>query len=112
MSNERYKRIGEVSKLTGIPTRILRQWEKEFPMLKPVKRGGYRYYSEKDIELIFKIKELLYERKYTIEGAKKMLEAREKLSSQERGFLTMLRIIREELEKLEELLDDSQGERD
>lgn len=70
-----YYSISEVSKLTGIEQYILRYWETEFEQLKPQKnRAGNRIYTNKDIQLILYIKNLLRERKYTIDGAKKILE--------------------------------------
>lgn len=66
-----YYSIGEVSKMTGLKQYVLRYWETEFPSLSPSKnRAGNRIYREKDIQLIRYIKHLLYERKYTIEGAR------------------------------------------
>lgn len=70
-----YYSISEVSKLTGLEQYILRYWETEFDQLKPGKnRAGNRIYTNKDIKLILQIKKLLREEKYTIEGAKKVLE--------------------------------------
>lgn len=70
-----YYSISEVSKITGIEQYVLRYWETEFEELKPQKnRAGNRIYTNKDIQLILHIKNLLRERKYTIEGAKKILE--------------------------------------
>ena len=70
-----YYSISEVSKLTEIEQYVLRYWETEFNQLKPQKnRAGNRIYTNKDIQLILHIKELLREKKYTIEGAKKILE--------------------------------------
>lgn len=70
-----YYSISEVSKITGIEQYVLRYWETEFDQLKPQKnRAGNRIYTNKDIQLILHIKNLLRERKYTIEGAKKILE--------------------------------------
>ncbi len=69
-----YYSISEVSKLTGLEQYILRYWETEFEQLKPSKnRAGNRIYTNKDINLILKIKKLLREEKYTIEGAKKII---------------------------------------
>ncbi len=69
-----YYSISEVSKLTGLEQYILRYWETEFDQLKPGKnRAGNRIYTNKDIKLILQIKKLLREEKYTIEGAKKIL---------------------------------------
>jgi DNA-binding transcriptional MerR regulator len=69
-----YYSISEVSKLTGLEQYILRYWETEFEQLRPGKnRAGNRIYTNKDIKLILRIKRLLREEKYTIEGAKKIL---------------------------------------
>ncbi len=69
-----YYSISEVSKLTALEQYILRYWENEFEQLKPAKnRAGNRIYTNKDIQLILKIKKLLRDEKYTIEGAKKIL---------------------------------------
>jgi DNA-binding transcriptional MerR regulator len=70
-----YYKIGEACKALGIQPYVLRYWETEFPVLTPSKsRSGQRVYSEKELEIIRRIKELLYEEGYTIAGAKKKLE--------------------------------------
>ncbi|MGH2568502.1 MAG: MerR family transcriptional regulator [Bacteroidota bacterium] len=70
-----YYSISEVSKITELEQYVLRYWESEFPQLKPAKnRAGNRIYTNKDIKLILHIKQLLRDEKYTIEGAKKVLE--------------------------------------
>lgn len=72
-----YFRIGEVSRLAGIKPYVLRFWETEFSALGPKKSGkGHRLYRRKDVELVLEIKRLLYENRYTIEGARKYLESR------------------------------------
>lgn len=69
-----YYSISEVSKLTSVEQYILRYWETEFEQLRPQKnRAGNRIYTNKDINVILKIKSLLRDKKYTIEGAKKIL---------------------------------------
>jgi DNA-binding transcriptional MerR regulator len=71
-----YFRIGEVSKIAGLPTYVLRFWETEFPRLHPKRTSsGQRLYTRNDIELILKIKHLLYEKKFTIQGARQHLSA-------------------------------------
>jgi DNA-binding transcriptional MerR regulator len=71
-----YYKIGEACKALDIQPYVLRYWETEFPALSPSKsRSGQRVYSEKEIGIIRRIKELLYEEGYTIAGAKKKLEA-------------------------------------
>jgi len=72
-----YYSISEVSRITGIEQYVLRYWESEFEDLKPQKnRAGNRIYTNKDIQLIIKITTLLREKKYTIEGARKILESK------------------------------------
>src|SRR6202035_1860643 len=70
-----YYKIGEACKALGIQPYVLRYWETEFPALSPSKsRSGQRVYSEKELEVIRRIKQLLYDEGYTIAGAKKKLE--------------------------------------
>jgi DNA-binding transcriptional MerR regulator len=72
-----YFRIGEVSRLAGIKPYVLRFWETEFSSLGPKKSGkGHRLYRRKDVELVLEIKRLLYDNRYTIEGARKYLDSR------------------------------------
>tara|TARA_B100000902_G_C27292395_1_gene907902 strand:- start:77 stop:433 length:357 start_codon:yes stop_codon:yes gene_type:complete len=69
--NKLYYSIGEVSKITGLKQYVLRYWETEFTVLKPVKNtAGNRIYKDNDIKLIKYIQDLLYKKKYTIKGAK------------------------------------------
>ena len=69
-----YYSIGDVSEMTDLKQYVLRYWETEFPMLKPAKnRAGNRTYKNEDIKVIRQIKELLYEKKFTIQGAKQYL---------------------------------------
>ena len=74
--NRLYFRIGDVAKLAGIKPHVLRYWETEFTAISPKKSGtGHRLYRRKDVELILEIKHLLYEKRYTIEGARKAIGA-------------------------------------
>lgn len=83
--NKLYFRIGEVAKLAGIKPYVLRFWESEFSGLGPKKSGtGQRLYRRKDVELVLEIKRLLYEKRFTIEGARKMLEAKPKRDATKR----------------------------
>ena len=71
-----YFKIGEVCELVGVQAHVLRYWETEFPMLSPQKnRSGQRSYRRRDVEISFRIKQLLYEEMFTIAGAKKKLQA-------------------------------------
>tara|TARA_Y100001970_G_scaffold276266_1_gene378732 strand:- start:49 stop:384 length:336 start_codon:yes stop_codon:yes gene_type:complete len=72
-----YYSIGEVSKMVNLKSYVLRYWETEFKQLSPLKnRAGNRTYRQKDIDLIIKIKDLLYKKKYTIEGARSLLSSK------------------------------------
>src|SRR5687768_6140717 len=67
-------RIGEVCELIKVQPHVLRYWETEFPMLAPQKnRAGQRVYRRKDVETVLRIRDLLYEEKFTIAGARKRL---------------------------------------
>jgi len=73
--NKLYFRIGEVSDLVGVKPYVLRYWESEFPDIKPSKsKSGQRLYKRRDVELLLRIKELLYEERFTINGARKRLK--------------------------------------
>jgi DNA-binding transcriptional MerR regulator len=73
---KRYFTIGEVSELCGVKPHVLRYWEQEFTQLRPVKRrGNRRYYQHHEVLLIRRIRELLYEQGFTINGARNRLEA-------------------------------------
>ena len=73
--NKLYFKIGEVSSLLTVEPYVLRFWETEFPKLAPKKTDkGQRMYRRKDVELLLQIKHLLYEKKFTIEGARQFLQ--------------------------------------
>ena len=75
---KRYFTIGEVSELCDVKPHVLRYWEQEFTQLKPVKRrGNRRYYQHHEVLLIRRIRELLYEDRYTIDGARHVLDGGE-----------------------------------
>ncbi|HXK01495.1 MAG TPA: MerR family transcriptional regulator [Verrucomicrobiae bacterium] len=80
-----YFKIGEVSELLGVEPYVLRYWESEFPVLSPKKSGtGHRLYRRKDVELLLRIKHLLYEKRFTIEGARQTLQAEAKAPKPQR----------------------------
>ena len=106
-------KIGEVAKLTGVEQHVLRYWEDEFDALQPKKnKSGQRLYEKKNIELIFKIKRLLYLERYTIVGAKQKMRENKKNNSQlslgfdRDSFLDQKRDIISELEYILELLSE------
>ncbi|MBL8511524.1 MAG: MerR family transcriptional regulator [Betaproteobacteria bacterium] len=75
---KRYFTIGEVSELCGVKPHVLRYWEQEFTQLKPLKRrGNRRYYQHHEVLLIRRIRELLYEHGFTINGARNRLDGHE-----------------------------------
>ena len=74
IDDERLYRIGEVSRLSDLKPFVLRYWETEFPMLEPVKSpSGHRMYRQQDVDMVFKIKRLLYDEGFTIAGARRHL---------------------------------------
>jgi DNA-binding transcriptional MerR regulator len=101
--NKLYFRIGEASKIAGLPTYVLRFWETEFSKIRPKRTAsGQRLYTRSDIELILKIKHLLYEEKFTIQGARQHLKAKTgKKGSPTKKFLDDLR---SELKAIKDLL--------
>lgn len=75
VARKEYYSIGEVCDLTSLRSHVLRYWETQFELLRPTKnRAGNRVFRQKDIEVILLVKRLLYDQKYTIEGAKQKLE--------------------------------------
>jgi DNA-binding transcriptional MerR regulator len=81
-----YFRIGEVSRLVGVKPYVLRYWETEFSGLAPNKSGsGHRFYRRKDVGLLLQIKQLLYEKRFTIEGARRHLEMAAKSGRRDRA---------------------------
>ena len=100
-----YYSIGEVSKIVDLKSYVLRYWETEFKQLSPPKnRAGNSTYRKKDIDLIIRIKDLLYNKKFTIEGAKSMLGSKEfpktpllnkQLDTIKKELLEIIRIINE-----------------
>ena len=79
-SEKMFFKIGEVAEVAGVKTSVLRFWESEFSFLKPVKSSsGQRLYSKAEVELVLRVKRLLYDEKFTIEGVKQRISSRGKL---------------------------------
>ena len=104
-----YYRIGEVEELAGVPAYVLRYWESEFKLLRPKKNpAGQRLYRRRDLELVQRIKSLLYDERLTLEGARKRLiaESRGKTTAQmelglrETVYADTLRRVRDRLTAL------------
>jgi len=102
-----YFTIGEVGKLCQLRPHVLRYWEQEFTQLSPTKRrGNRRYYQHKDVLLIRKIRNLLYEQGYTIEGARQQLSNESaKKNPQQKTYQTMRSAVHD-LEKMVADLED------
>ena len=107
---KRYFTIGEVGVLCGVkPHVVLRYWEQEFTQLKPVKRrGNRRYYQHQEVLLIRRIKELLYDEGFTINGARNQLEQveesgripTEEIAANAQFSVTDLRYVRREIKSI------------
>lgn len=103
-----YYRIGEVEALTGVPAYVLRYWEQEFKLLRPKKNpAGQRVYRKRDLDLVVRIKTLLYDERLTLEGARKRLLAESRkageqlpLGLREGMYVSTLRRVRERLTAL------------
>ena len=131
MTNERYRpqtlhvadlfatkpflKIGEVAKLIGVKPHVLRYWESEFPSLKPRKNpSGQRIYAKADIEAIVEIKNLLYNQRYTISGAKKRLARRDEgevvlaPNFPEKSFSQEVKYLKKHIQELLALLQRTQ----
>src|SRR5215467_6442187 len=82
-----YFRIGEVSRICGLPSYVLRFWETEFPQLNPKKSSsGQRTYRRPDVENVLRIKKLLYDEGFTIAGARQHLRAEAKVKQKPLPF--------------------------
>jgi len=98
-----YFKIGEVAELTGIQPYILRYWETQFTTLRPTKSPrGQRLYRRNDVLAVLRIKELLYQRRFTIAGARRHLAAEQE--SLRPTALDSIRLVREELKRISSLL--------
>jgi DNA-binding transcriptional MerR regulator len=108
IADKLYYRIGEVEAITGVPAYVLRYWESEFKLLRPKKNpAGQRVYRKRDLELVQRIRTLLYDERLTLEGAKKRLLAESRrntdqlqLGLKEVEYADALRRIRERLTRL------------
>jgi DNA-binding transcriptional MerR regulator len=105
-----YFKIGEVSDIAGVPAYVLRFWETEFRQIKPQRtEAGQRLYRKQDVLLVLRIKQLLYDRRFTIEGARQHLKKRtppdDGLNHPKAAALTDLAEVRAELIHIRELID-------
>jgi DNA-binding transcriptional MerR regulator len=95
-----YYKIGEVSRIAGLPSHVLRFWEHEFSKIRPHRTpSGQRLYTQRNIEIILEIKHLLYDQKYTIEGARQFMK-----TCKSSTVSSVLADIRLELERIKAIL--------
>ena len=105
-----YFRIGEVSRICHLPAYVLRFWETEFPMLKPVKSStGQRMYRQRDVENVLHIKRLLYDQGFTIAGARQHLRTEAKPAQQQSGLPFPKKSSPESLKKVRQGLQEILG---
>ncbi len=111
IARKEYYSIGEVCELVDLKPHVLRYWETQFPVLNPSKnRSGNRVYQRKEIKLILLVRKLLYEEKYTIEGARQRLEAMRREgdrseSAQDALEDATVQMLRDELRQIRALVD-------
>jgi len=121
-SPEAFRTISEVASELEVPQHVLRFWESKFSQVSPLKRGGgRRYYRPKDVQLLQKIRSLLYTEGYTIKGVQKVLrqsgkrgsiadassssKPSKKITKEDRGYADALRVALKELSELKSILD-------
>ena len=101
---KRYFAIGEVSELCAVKPHVLRYWEREFAQLDPVKRrGNRRYYQPHDVMMVRRIRSLLYDQGFTIDGARQRLAGKQGVQEQTQSRLVVRQLIAE-LEDLRRIL--------
>mgnify|MGYP001449296493 CR=1 FL=1 len=101
-----YYSIGEVSKIVKLKSYVLRYWETEFKQLSPPKnRAGNRTYRQKDIDIILEIKNLLYNKKFTIEGARTLIGSKNisNDTSNQKDYLMKIKL---ELQKIKRIINE------
>lgn len=106
-----YFKIGEVSSLLGVKPYVVRFWETEFHLAPAKNRSRHRVYKKHEVETLLEIKRLLYEERFTIEGAQKQLKSRNRDKSRQLDLLlpdkkqrAVLRTVKKDLEKIREML--------
>jgi DNA-binding transcriptional MerR regulator len=105
--DERLYKIGEVCRMADVQPYVLRYWETEFPSLAPNKSGGgQRLYTRREIDIILRIKQLLYSEGFTIAGAKKKLEVEDPTAAPSKDVNKALRQVKEELTAILRMLDE------
>jgi DNA-binding transcriptional MerR regulator len=104
--DKRYFNIGEVAKFCLVKPSVLRFWEQEFPMLKPSKRvANRRYYQLSDVQIARQIRELLYDKGFTIAGARQQLNSEKKESKQIKSIENIKPIIKKVIKDLDDIIE-------
>jgi DNA-binding transcriptional MerR regulator len=108
-----YFKIGEVSEILGVPPYVVRFWETEFKLNPAKNRSRHRVYNRQELEMLLEIKGLLYEERFTIEGARKKLKERVKektkqldLTWEEKSHKALLQRVKKDLAKIREILEN------
>jgi len=108
-----YFKIGEVSEILGVQPYVVRFWETEFHLTPAKNRSRHRVYNRQELENLLEIKRLLYEERFTIEGARKKLKERAKekgkqlnLNWEEKNHKALLQRLKKELTKIREMLEN------
>ncbi|OGW52154.1 MAG: hypothetical protein A2Z50_05460 [Nitrospirae bacterium RBG_19FT_COMBO_42_15] len=100
-----FYKIGEVSKITGMESYVLRYWESEFPFLHPRKnKAGQRVYLGKDIDTILKIKKMLYEEGFTIAGVKKKFNVEPEADAESKFYTKAIKKVKKDLKDILNLM--------
>ncbi len=113
--DKEYFSIGETGRIAGVKPYILRYWEREFGLLRPMRRvSGHRKFTRKDLETIRRIRELLYERRFTVEGAKKFLKQEAKRGPAQASLdfedaSAAVQVLKEVKAELAEMLESLKG---
>jgi DNA-binding transcriptional MerR regulator len=97
---EKYKSISEVSGIIGVPAYVLRFWETEFKEIKPYRDGNRRYYLPRDIKVLMRVKSLVHEQGFTLEGARQQLRAKDVVTT---SSMCDHKVIEKAIRKLREI---------
>jgi DNA-binding transcriptional MerR regulator len=107
-----YFKIGEVSEILGVPPYVVRFWETEFHLTPAKNRSRHRVYNRQELDTLVEIRNLLYEERFTIEGAQKKLKERVKdkskqlnLTLEDKTHVALLKKVKKDLTKIREMLE-------
>jgi DNA-binding transcriptional MerR regulator len=99
-SNDALKKIGEVSRELKVPIHVIRFWEKKFSDINPIKKpNGTRYFNQNQLRILKNIKSLLYDKKFSIEGAKRFLKNQSKKKDEQKKLIYEIQELINEIKK-------------